>query len=78
MSAVARARSGCRKQAERELWTLRDEVLRLEEELTVSRAQLDKVTRQFNSLVELLHKYVWFSVCMSVSVCQDSCSFKEN
>jgi len=56
MSAAGRAASASRKQTERELWALRDNVLRLEQELTVSQAQLDKVTRQLNCLVELLRK----------------------
>jgi len=56
MSVGSRASSAGRRQADRELWTLRDNVLRLEEDLAVSQAQLHKVTKQFNCLVDLLHK----------------------
>jgi len=68
MSAASRVGSAGRRQADRELWALRDNVLRLEEELRVSRAQLDRVTRQYNCLIQLLHKYVCFSVYLSVSL----------
>ena len=61
MSAVGRVVSGSRRPADRELWALRDDVLRLEQELAVSQAQLNKITRQYNCLVELLHKYLSFS-----------------
>ena len=60
MSTASRVGSASRKQAERELWALRDNVLRLQEDLAVSHAQLDAVTRQFNCLVDLLRKYVCF------------------
>ena len=71
MSSVGRAVSASRRPADRKLWALRDDVLRLEEELTVSRAQLDKVTSKFNCLVELLHKYDCFHLC--VCLCLHLC-----
>ena len=67
--SFSRVASGSRRPADRELWALRDEVLRLEEELAVNQAQLSKVTRQYNCLVELLHKYVYSSVSLLSVVC---------
>jgi len=69
MSSVGRAVSAGRRPADRELWALRDDVLRLEQELAASRAQLDKVTSKFNCLVELLHKYDCFHFCVSLCLC---------
>jgi len=72
MSAVGRVVSVSRRPVDRQLWALRDDVLRLEEELAVSQAQLNKITKQFNCLVELLHRYVTFflSFCFCcVCVC---------
>jgi len=57
MSTTGRAGSASRRQADRELWSLRDNVLKLEEDLAVSQVQLHNVTRQYNCLVNLLHKY---------------------
>jgi len=53
-----RAVSASRKQTDRELWTLRDNVLRLQQQLAVSQAQLHNANRQFSCLVDSLHKYV--------------------
>jgi len=64
MSAAVRAISASRRQADRQLWALRDDVLRLEEELAANQAQLDKITKQFDCLVGLLHKYVSLSLCI--------------
>jgi len=68
MSSAVRAVSATasRKQADRELWALRDNVLRLEEELAFSNARLEKITEQFSCLIELLHKYDFFSFAMSL------------
>jgi len=75
MSAVGRVVNGSRRPADRELWTLRDDVLRLEEELAVNQAQLDKITRQFNCLVKLLHKYVCLCVVVHAQVSLSSSCF---
>jgi len=59
MSLASRVGSAGRsRQADRELWTLRDKVLKLEEDLAASQAQLNNVTMKFNCLIDLLHKCV--------------------
>jgi len=57
MSAPSRVGSASSKRVtQSELWTLRDTVLQLQEDLLVSRAQLNKAVNQFDSLVDLVRK----------------------
>ena len=53
-SRVGSASSKCVTQSE--LWTLRDTVLQLQEDLLQSRAQLNRTVGQFDSLVDLVRK----------------------
>lgn len=47
-----------RNGTERENWSLRDNILQLEEELTLTRSQLSKVTYQLQAVVALVKRFV--------------------
>ena len=49
--------SAGRCEAERANWALRDSVLQLEEELTITKLQLSKVTNEFDTLVSLVKRF---------------------
>lgn len=56
MSSVRTGSANSKRGGQSELWALRDTVLQLQEEVLLSRAELDKSTKQFDALINLVRK----------------------